>query len=392
MNRRRQKNLIQNLSHTFRQIFRRRTIIITSDHSIDQYALGGKTQFGVIAVVVGVVCWVSYSTGSYMASQSVMEQKDRQIVSSTMKTRAIGEEYSLLKRDLLKLKENKGELGEYAQFVLKQHSVDNDFSMPALLEMSSDDKDAASVSGEAHERLLTRVSFLENRVEKLQEENLQIVTTIQTRTKGKIKELSEVIKLAGFNPERMQTLARRTLPKEELATSEDLKHQGGPYFPEQLDRKIALNIDQMMLLDSIVSRMPLGVPMQGAKVTSGFGRRIDPFHRRWAMHTGIDFSGPVGAPVYATNDGVVKFASWQGSYGQQIEIAHGLGLSTRYAHLSKILVKPGQRVKEGTVIGHEGSTGRSTGKHLHYEVYFNGHPLNPANFLKAGYYVQKQES
>jgi murein DD-endopeptidase MepM/ murein hydrolase activator NlpD len=391
MNSRRQKNLIHNLVHSISQIFRRRTIIVTCDQSIDQYALGGKTQAIVLVSMIGAFCWISYSTGSYMASQSVMEQKDRQLESTTMKTRQIGEEYSLLKRDLMKLKENKGELGEYAQFVLKQHTLDKEFSIPDLMEVDSHDEDE-EVSGEAHERLMSRVDFLEERISKLQEENQQIVEAVQVRTKGKIRELTDVIKIAGFNPERMKAAARRTLPKDELVTAENLKAQGGPYFPEKLGRSIEGNIEQMMLLDSIVARMPLGVPMRGAKITSGFGRRLDPFNRRWAMHTGMDFSLSSGAPVFATNEGVVKFAGWQNAYGNQIEITHGLGLATRYAHLSKVAVRPGQRIKEGTLIGYEGSTGRSTGAHLHYEVYFNGRPLNPANFVKAGYYVQKQKS
>lgn len=384
MHLRRDKNFIQSIFSTLRQIFRRRTIIVTSDHSLDQYAVGGHVQILVLAVIVGAFCWISYSTGSYMASQSVMEQKDRQLVSTTMKTRQMGEEYSLLKRDLMKLQENKGELGEYAQFVLKQHTLDSEFSVPSLMEIDNEALEEG-VSGEAHERLMSRVNFLETRIAHLQEENQQIVEAVQTRTRGKIKELSEVIKIAGFNPERLKLIARRTLPKEELLTSEDLKKQGGPYLPEKLGREMDKQIDQMMLLDSIVARLPLGVPMRGAKVTSGFGRRIDPFRRRWAMHTGMDFSAAGNPPIHATNEGVVKVAGWQGAYGNQVEIVHGLGLSTRYAHMSKIFVKPGQRVKEGDVIGREGSTGRSTGSHLHYEVYFNGRPLNPANFVKAGY-------
>lgn len=395
MSRKRQKSLFKYLSNFFRHIFRRRHIIIASDKSLDSYPIGGKTQVLLLACLIGGICWISYSTGSYMASQSVMEQKDRQIISTTLKTRQIGEEYTLLRRDLKKLQENKGEVGEYAEYLLKQHSVSKDFTLPELMTVTTPEEDEEALSGVAQKRLLNRVNFLEERIEKLKEENFQIVMTVKERTRGKIKELNEVIRLAGFNPERMREFARRTLPKEELVTSEDFKNQGGPYLPEkfgELGAQIDSNIDEMMLLDSIVSRFPLGMPMKSAKITSGYGRRLDPFNRRWAMHAGMDFSGVVAAPVYATSDGVVSKAGRNGSYGNMVEIKHGLGISTLYGHLSRVLVRPGQRIREGQLIGRQGSTGRSTGNHLHYEVRYNNRPLNPQNFLKAGFYVQKHQS
>lgn len=396
MSRKRQKRFL----NIFRQIFRKRNIIVMCDQSIDQYPISGKSQAALLIGVIGGFCWLSYSTGSYMTSQAVMEQKDRQLQSTALKTQQMGQEYSLLKRDLEKLSENKDNLSDYAKFVLDQHTdtASKEFSLPELMEVQSSEENAAdsvellAESNEAQKRLIARVSYLESRVEKLQSENTQIVQAVQTRTRDKIKELRDVIKIAGFNVDRIQKLARNTLPKDELKTSEDIKKQGGPFVPARLGKQFEASLDQLMLLDSIVSRLPLGVPMRGAKVTSGYGRRHDPFNRRWAMHTGVDFSAYDGAPVYATEDGVVKIAGWQGAYGNQIEITHGLGISTRYAHLSKLHVKPGQHVKEGQIIGSEGSTGRSTGGHLHYEVYFNGHPLNPSNFLRAGYYVQEQES
>ncbi len=388
MSRKRQRSVL----NLFKQIFRRRNIIVVCDQSIDQYPIGGKAQAALLFAVIGAFCWVSYSTGSYMTSQAVMEQKDRQLQSSTLKTQQMGQEYSLLKHDLEKLRKSKGELGDYAKFVLDQHSADKEFSLPELMEMSpteGDGEEVSAISNEAQERLIERVTFLETRVEKLQDENKQIVEAVQTRTGDKIKELREVIRLAGFNVERIQRVARNTLPKEELKTTEDIKRQGGPYFPARLGKQFDVSMDQLMLLDSIVSRLPLGVPMHGAKVTSGYGRRHDPFNHRWSMHTGVDFAHYDGAPIYATNSGVVKAAGWANAYGNQVEISHGLGITTRYSHLSKMHVSAGQRVKEGQIVGAQGSTGRSTGGHLHYEVYFNGHPLNPSNFLKAGYYVQK---
>jgi murein DD-endopeptidase MepM/ murein hydrolase activator NlpD len=107
-----------------------------------------------------------------------------------------------------------------------------------------------------------------------------------------------------------------------------------------------------------------------------------------AFHSGVDLAGPEHAKVLATNDGKVEFAGWQSAYGNMVDIKHQYGLSTRYAHLERVLVQPEQWVKKGQVIGIQGSTGRSTGHHLHYEVRYQGRAINPNNFLKAGENVQ----
>ena len=119
-------------------------------------------------------------------------------------------------------------------------------------------------------------------------------------------------------------------------------------------------------------------------ISSGFGMRIDPFIRAPAMHTGLDFRGDTGDPVRATADGKVTVAGWNGGYGRMVEIDHGNGLITRYGHLSAISVKVGQRVRAGQVIGKIGSTGRSTGPHLHYETRVGGDAVDPLKFLRAG--------
>jgi len=116
--------------------------------------------------------------------------------------------------------------------------------------------------------------------------------------------------------------------------------------------------------------------------------RKDPFNKRPAFHAGIDFGAYRLAPIVSTADGVVKFVGRNGGYGRTVEIDHGHGFMTRYAHLEKTYVKRGARVKKGEKIGGMGSTGRSTATHLHYEIYFQGQDFDPDNFLKAGKYVQ----
>ncbi len=122
-------------------------------------------------------------------------------------------------------------------------------------------------------------------------------------------------------------------------------------------------------------------PVTKVDISSYYGYRTDPFRGRRKNHKGLDIRGPVGTPIYATADGFVKTSKWLGSYGKFIEIDHGNGITTRYGHMSRLKVPANVRVKKGDIIGLMGSTGRSTGSHLHYEVRVAGEPVNPLSFM-----------
>ena len=142
-------------------------------------------------------------------------------------------------------------------------------------------------------------------------------------------------------------------------------------------------------LNAAVAALPLGHPVERETVlTSDFGVRSDPFTKRPSFHAGLDFIGGSMSPIVATGDGTVKFVGRNGAYGRYVEIDHGHGFTTRYAHMKKTFVKRGQTVAQGDRIGGMGSTGRSTATHLHYEVRFNGRAIDPQKFLEAGQYVQ----
>ncbi len=150
--------------------------------------------------------------------------------------------------------------------------------------------------------------------------------------------------------------------------------------------KAAAALNQIGLVSDAMRHMPLALPVSAVQFdrTSGFGMRLDPFTGRYAFHPGQDFGGPRGAPVVATAPGVVIFAGDRGSYGMTVEIDHGMGFHTRYAHLSAIAVRKGAVVGKGAAIGRVGSTGRSTGPHVHYEVWYKNVVRNPAAFIAAG--------
>ncbi len=129
--------------------------------------------------------------------------------------------------------------------------------------------------------------------------------------------------------------------------------------------------------------IPTRKPLDIWRLSSDFGIRNDPFSGRRARHNGVDIPAPRGTPIYATADGVVGRAQWVSGYGKYVEINHGATIQTRYGHMSEIAAVSGQRVRKGDIIGYVGSTGRSTGNHLHYEVRINGTPVNPVAFVQT---------
>ena len=169
---------------------------------------------------------------------------------------------------------------------------------------------------------------------------------------------------------------------------------GGPFVPVKLPAGESFERSMMRVnlaradsdrLSAALVAVPVRKPVTGEiDLTSPFGVRVDPFVHEAAMHTGLDFRGDIGEPIHATAAGTVTVAGWTGGYGKMVEIDHGNGLATRFGHLSEIDVNVGEKIRIGQVVGKLGSTGRSTGPHLHYETRINGEPVNPQRFLDAG--------
>lgn len=180
----------------------------------------------------------------------------------------------------------------------------------------------------------------------------------------------------------------------ERAGEEIAAGQGGPLEPAedggepQLGRDVGFTLDEPLVrlraAQELIARLPLGPPLDEFRITSGYGKRRDPLTGKLAIHRGIDFGAPRNAEVVAPAPGRVLRAGRDGAYGLLVEIDHGMGIVTRYAHLKKLLVAAGDRVDFRQPIGIVGSSGRSTGRHLHYEIRVAGRPIDPAGFLEAG--------
>jgi murein DD-endopeptidase MepM/ murein hydrolase activator NlpD len=219
---------------------------------------------------------------------------------------------------------------------------------------------------------------------------------------------AQVAQLAAETDRRVQAIEQRQLALAAALESQDVDPaalrrlgfypgtdsktaaRGGP-FESGGDPTFKQLFNSWKKLDSLQNgaiAIPSEKPLQTAVFTSGYGERDDPFHRGGDFHPGIDLAAAVGTPIHATADGVVLRAGWNsGGYGNLVEINHGKGIITRYGHMSKVLVAAGAQVTRGQVIGLVGSTGHSTGAHLHYEVRIDNKPVNPIPFMKSTDYL-----
>lgn len=226
---------------------------------------------------------------------------------------------------------------------------------------------------------------------KLRQENRDLQIANEQFSQS-VESLREQLKVVEEKTRKLSIIAGIN-PQEEGTTGGvgGLRNDGvASAFGDQLDtmnyrsRKITGHLtileDKLSERSQALASTPSISPVRGI-LTDGYGGRSDPFTGEKGAHMAIDISSAHGQPILAPADGIVVKAEWANGYGQVIDLSHGFGYSTRYGHLSKFNVKPGQKVARGDVIGYVGSTGRSTGPHLHYEVRLNGRPVNPLEYI-----------
>ena len=227
---------------------------------------------------------------------------------------------------------------------------------------------------------------LELEIRLMREQNDQIFRQLEEAMTISVEPLDKMFRSAGMPTDRIIEQVRR-----------GYSGQGGPLTPLSLSTRgeepsayearanhLLQQMDQLNLYRIAAEKAPFASPVRTAvRYTSGFGYRRDPKTGGRRMHKGSDFAGPQGTDIFATADGVVTHAGWQSGFGRLVKIQHAFGIETLYAHNTRIRVKKGQRVSRGDHIADMGSTGRSTGTHLHYEVRVNGRPVNPMIYIKA---------
>jgi murein DD-endopeptidase MepM/ murein hydrolase activator NlpD len=260
--------------------------------------------------------------------------------------------------------------------------------MQRTVALIADDRSALRA---ARNELSAQVAFLEGRMTSMQATQQMIVQNLTDRARMTVQQIEKTIIMTGLDIDGLLDAAAARVTA-----------GGGPFVP--VARALRSTEERTMLasiqkLDGEVGRweqlqlvlrnLPLSAPLDNYQLLSGFGERRDPINGKRAVHAGLDLKNAVGTPVLATAPGTVVYAGWMRDYGRLVEIDHGLGVHTRYAHLKSIKVKVGQKVEFRQEIGKLGNSGRSTGPHLHYEVQVNGKPHDPMNFMEAGKYVFK---
>lgn len=380
-------------SRLFRKVFKKKKIVIISDKKIVSIPITISAQVSVCLAMLVAIAWMSYSSGRYlmvkevmhekeMAFQQSLNEKEKELSSTNMTNKDLLSQVTDLQRNLLRI----NSYFEHSLHGPKEPST-------AKKKENKSDKNA----------LLEKVESIDvatsDDVELLRKTANETLYNIDIKIRGQIKSLEKAVALTGLELEDVSDMA--SLP--DIKSPEDFSAAGGPYFSDRdktltsarhaafpLPKQLGQTIDYLLQLEEVVYKLPLSKPMAAGRMTSHFGKRTDPIRRTPAMHYGLDFAGPAKAKIYATAPGIIRTAKRSGAYGNLVEIDHGNGITTRYGHMSKILVRSGTKVKRGDVIGLQGSTGRSTGAHLHYEVRYNNIPRNPRNFIKAGDHVFSQ--
>ena len=255
--------------------------------------------------------------------------------------------------------------------------------MANALTETAKDRDAEAARVTAEEAKTAAVALQK---QQLESRNAIIFGKLEDALTISVEPLNKMFTSVGLNPDDLIAAVRS-----------GYSGQGGPLAPisfssmglsnspdEPRINAILQDLDTLNLYRIAAFKVPLGMPLQSRfRLTSGFGGRNDPINGSARMHEGQDLAGDYGTSIFATADGTVTYAGWEGGYGRLIKIRHIFGIETRYGHLSQIDVKVGQKISRGEKIGDMGNSGRSTGTHLHYEVRLSGKPVNPMTFIKA---------
>lgn len=371
------KSFKKTLSKVLNLVFAKRRILFVTNQKIRTVTLGPISQF-VIFLSISWVINLFYQSVQY---NKIISTKSEEIARLKNVNNYFDTEFENINDRLLKV--NDYLISVTGEDILsdEENKDDSSFKLPRSL----------------GEKNLTQEDYVT--VDKIKKA-VKTVNDIKLIATSRIKKIEETVAKTGLNIRRKP--AKMASLKKKYPALKNKIGQGGPYIPLEnfsasevaiknfsysklLDTaRFVDEIDRLITLEELAKRMPLTRPIKTYFISSGFGKRRDPLTGRLAVHQGLDFVGPKNEKIYSPSKGKVIRAGRFYDYGNAVVIDHGFGITTRYGHLSKVLVKKGQMVKQGDLIALQGSTGRSTGQHLHYEVRYKNTALDPKKFLKAG--------
>lgn len=416
------------------EMFPERQIVVRTEERVSYLRVPKAPQMAMVTLLLAVSSWIGFTSVSYFLNDQILANKNGQIVNARLAYQSLLDEVGEYQRKFIgittDLEENHGlmlglveqnaslqqnlstiehqlkvtEADSQAIFGARQRlkgDLDNiqdnltsltsrNYLLQGNLDTITSDLSSALSERNAalveSKRMQRYAEELESTLGSLQTAQIDTVDDLTKRTDSNIESLERVVQMTGLDVGAVFDVNR-----------DNITGQGGPFIAvpdgvpgDELRIKLVnLNsrLVRLQILQDTMQSIPLAAPLKSYYISSKFGKRRDPINEKWSMHYGADMAATNKTPVYSTAPGVISFAGWKGKYGKLIEVDHGGGIKTRFGHLGKILVKKGQKIGFFEQIGQVGSTGRSTGPHLHYEIVFNKKPLDPMNFIKAGNYV-----
>ncbi len=340
------------LAAKFRNLFKPRDIFLHDGKSLRRFTIGAGIQKAAALTAFVLLAWSAFATYSAIdAMNGDMAKMERQV--------------ARMQADVAAMR---------AQ--TRQHAALLERRQEFLAQVLSGEADADQLAALMPEQEQVPHNTLSQNYAEVDGMQLDLAERAQDATMQRYRETAQMLRRLGVNPARIHRASGGVGGPFEAADAGN----ADPRF-----RELFVSWRRLEQLEQAVIAIPSARPLRNAaNFTSGFGVRSDPFRGRAAMHGGVDLAGPLGTPVYATADGIVARSEWNsGGYGNLVEINHGQGIETRYGHLSRLIARPGQRVRRGDLIGLMGSTGRSTGSHLHYEVRIDGRAVNPVPFMQS---------
>jgi murein DD-endopeptidase MepM/ murein hydrolase activator NlpD len=372
--------------------FPERHLYLRSGDQTHAILLSRRHQLVAVGVVAGVLVWTVFATLSLAAMALISNGHDNAMAKTTAYyERLNADRQARLQVAAAALGRASGSIEGMAKDIEKRHAA-----LAWLLQDMKNGRgaDLAQLKPVDPSELATKAPAAQ--IAAVRDDQARLLAQAETLARTRADRLRLAIKLAGLDPSGLTDRTNSAVG------------MGGPMIDEKDPRALAAildvdedfavriqhtarNLTDTRTLSDAAQRLPLSRPVASPMGTSTFGVRMDPFTRHAAFHAGQDFGGSIGSPIFSTAPGQVAFTGQRNGYGNVVEVDHGGGFKTRYAHLSSISVSVGQHVTLGQRVGSMGSTGRSTGPHLHYEVWENGSVRDPSRFFKAGDNVQQAQ-
>ena len=396
---------ITNYSQTeTNRLFSEKEFIIRSNGRMKVFKISSKVQWMVFILMVTVGMWSAYNYQMYNVSGKIISYQEQKLDETRDAYVDLMSDFVIVHKNITGLVENIGNTentkeSDIDQYLKKAQIIEDKIKKISaredwIDENKVDEKNALKDALIHKDFALEEKKLLEEKVRHLE----KVISSLQTFEMEILKKVEDVSQKEIDKVKNSLNIVNKELKKRgkyfnPLANSKK-DNKGGVFIPVSSIEGIDISLTNQasksfkLLDDSIyynksIKRVPIGKPVWSYWVSSSFGTRTDPFNSKSARHKGIDLASNKGNKIKTMAEGIVTKSGWGSGYGKVVEIDHGNGFKTKYAHLNAIYVKKGQEVSKGQAIGEVGSTGRSTGPHLHYEILYDGVPMDPMVFMKA---------